>query len=44
MKESQGLKVEEVERMWKVKVKEVPVVVGVVTPKLKEWLQQKPGL
>ena len=41
----QGLK-EEVERMWKVKAKVVPVVIGAleaVTPKLEEWLQQIPG-
>ena len=41
----QGLK-EELERMWKVKAKVVPVVegaLGAVTPKLGEWLQQIPG-
>ena len=41
----QGLK-EELERMWKVKAKMVPVVVRArcaVTPKLEEWLQQISG-
>ena len=41
----QGLK-EELERMWKVKVKVVLVVIGAlgaVTPKLEERLQQIPG-
>ena len=41
----QGLE-EELERMWKVKAKVVPVVVGTlgaVAPKLGEWLQQIPG-
>ena len=41
----QGLK-EELERMWKVKAKVVPVVIralGAVTPKLEEWLQQISG-
>ena len=40
-----GLK-EELERMWKVNFKVVPVVLealGAVTPKLEEWLQQIPG-
>ena len=35
----QGLK-EELERMWKVKAKVVPLA---VTPKLEEWLEQTPG-
>ncbi|XP_076747360.1 uncharacterized protein LOC101485988 [Maylandia zebra] len=41
----QGLR-EELERMWRVKVTVVPVVIGAlgaVTPKLGEWLQQIPG-
>ena len=40
-----GLK-EELKRMWKVKVKVVPVVIaalGALTPKLEERLQQIPG-
>ncbi|XP_076744288.1 uncharacterized protein LOC143420307 [Maylandia zebra] len=42
----QGLR-EELERMWRVKVTVVPVVIGAlgaVTPKLGEWLQQIPGI
>ena len=45
MEKYQGLK-EELERMWKMKVKVVPVVIGalgVVAPKLEDWLQQIPG-
>ena len=41
----QGLR-EELEKMWGVKAKVVPVVIGAlvaVTPKLGEWLQQIPG-
>uniref|UniRef100_A0A669EZW7 Reverse transcriptase domain-containing protein n=1 Tax=Oreochromis niloticus TaxID=8128 RepID=A0A669EZW7_ORENI len=41
----QGLR-EELERMWRIKVTVVPVVIGAlgaVTPKLGEWLQQIPG-
>ena len=41
-----GLK-EELERKWAVKGSVVPVVIGAlgaVTPKLREWLQQIPGL
>lgn len=41
----QGLK-EDLVRMWKVKAKVVPVVIGAfgaVTPKLAEWLLQIPG-
>ena len=29
--------------MWNKKAKVVPVVIGAVTPKLEEWLQQIPG-
>ena len=41
----EGLK-EELERMWKVKVKVVLVLIGAlgaVTPRLEEWPQQSPG-
>ena len=45
LEKNQGLK-KELERMWKVKAKVVPVVIGslgTVTPKLEKWLQQIPG-
>ena len=46
LEKDQGLK-EELERMCGVKVSLVPVVIrslGAVTPKLREWLQQIPGI